>query len=99
MNKYNFDFYEHPPVLKDTKCKLFAYLLTYGIKLMPLIICLVIWYKFNWFYGLGSGLFGFLVSGIVRAKLRVLCVPPSQFENNYSDFALSSWYVDKYLCN
>ncbi|MBN2894938.1 MAG: hypothetical protein JXK05_03480 [Campylobacterales bacterium] len=43
-------------------------------------------------------LVGYVVMGIVRSKLRSYAIPPKQFEQPYSDYALACWVAKRRLC-
>ena len=73
--------------------KLLGWLLSYGTYLFALAA----WYLYDWFYGIAALLFGFILFGIVRAKVRNASVPVRQQEYQYTDLAIAKWFVVRRL--
>jgi len=68
-------------------------LLSYGTYLLAAGA----WYLYDWFYAVAALLLGFVVFGIVRAKLRNAAIPPGQQEYQYTDQAIAKWFVVRRL--
>jgi hypothetical protein len=69
--------------------RLLGWLLTYGTYLLAAGA----WYLYDWFYAIAALLLGFVVIGIVRAKIRNISIPPAQQEYQYTDQAIAKWFV------
>lgn len=90
-------FIEPTPELKKRECRLMAYGLEALLRGGTPVIGLTTWYLANWAYAIGFALLGFIVIGIVRAKMRNDSIPPKQQEYNYSDGSIAKWYVARRL--
>lgn len=81
------------PLLPKKICRVYAkiigYLLTYGY----LIVGIIIWYKSDWFIAFGTLLLSFIITGIIKSKLRQISIPPQLREFHYSDYEVASWYL------
>jgi len=76
--------------------RLLGWSLAYGIYLLAALA----WYLYDWFHAAAALLLGFVVIGIVRAKLRNVSIPPTQQELPYSDQAIAKWFVvRRMLCD
>lgn len=73
--------------------KLLGWLLSYGTYLLALLG----WYLYDWFYGLAALLLGFVLFGILRAKIRNTSIPLQQQEYAYTDQAIAKWFVVRRL--
>jgi hypothetical protein len=61
-------------------------------------VVLIIWYYYDYFIAGAALLLGFIIIGIIRAKLRNSVIPLTQREYHYSDAAIAEWYSAKILC-
>jgi len=80
-------------------CRLLAQglglMLSYGTYLVGLLF----WWIYDWFYAIAGLLAGFVVLGIVRAKIRNSAIPLQQLEYTYTDHAIAKWFiVRRMLC-
>lgn len=98
MNDEIIEPIESVPVLSRTICKISALILYYNLRYASLFIALIVWYNFHLFYALGALFMGFLITGIIKAKMRDLAIPQKQHERNYTDKELAIWFVDKEVC-
>lgn len=89
---------EPTPKLHTKKCKLFSHAITIGIKAITPLFGLAGWYFFDYMIAFFTLLLGFIISSIVRAKLRNSAIPFKQHEYNYTDQAIAAWYTAKVLC-
>jgi hypothetical protein len=69
--------------------RLLGWTLSYGIYAAALLV----WYLYDWFYAVAAVLLGFVLFGILRAKLRNASIPVSQQEYPYTDQAIAKWFV------
>lgn len=74
--------------------RLLGWMLGYGHYLITLLV----WWQSDWFIAIGVFLLGFIVSGIVRSKLRNDSIPPAQRETPYTDYAIATWYLSRHHC-
>ena len=91
---------EPTPEPETARCRFLAKILglslTYGIY--P--IAAAGWYFYDWFHAVAFLLLGFIVVGIVRAKLRNISIPAAQLEYPYTDQAIARWFiVRRMLCD
>ena len=86
------------PTLPTRRCRMAARLLGYGLSYGNYLIALIVWWKSDWFFAIGSLLLGFIVFGIVRSKLLNSSVPPAQRELPYTDDAIARWYLHRNHC-
>lgn len=91
------DLIEPTPNPRNRRCRLLVLLIAYSLTYTPFMVGALATYRFDLFYGAGLFLITYLVTGIVRAKLRNDAVPPSQQEYHYSDKAIAAWFVEKAL--
>ena len=73
--------------------KVLGWLLSYGTYLLAAGT----WYLYDWFYAIAALLLGFVMFGIVRAKIRNVSVPFQQQEYQYTDQAIAKWFVVRRL--
>jgi len=86
------------PQLKTRRCKLLVSILTVLLCCTPLFAFLLLFFFYNFFIGAALSVFLFIVTAIIRSKMRLLALPANQLEYTYSDHAVVSWYASKYLC-
>jgi len=99
QNKDDFiELIQPTPKLHTRKCKILAKSIAIALFILPFIVTIILWYKFDLFVGLIGFAVFFLITGIVRSKLRILSIPPHQLEYDYTDLAIATWYAAKYLC-
>jgi len=90
---------ENTPKMVTVKCRAIAYVIFFGLTLLPLLAALWIWYEYDWMIATGGGLFLYLVSAIVASKLRLASVPADQRERNLSSLDIAKWYTKYHLCD
>lgn len=73
--------------------RILGWLLSYGTYLVGILF----WLTYDWFYGIAGVLAGFVIMGIVRAKIRNSAVPLQQLEYAYTDQAIAKWFVVRRL--
>ncbi len=89
----------HPtPKLRTKRCRLLAKLLTLALRYASFLIAFVVWIEFDFFFALVALALSYLLTGIVRSKMRTLSIPFAQLEYNYSDEEIATWYSAKRLC-
>ncbi len=88
---------EPTPEPKQPLCRLFALLLGWFLSYGNYLIALFFWWLYDWFYAAAALLTGFVVIGIVRAKIRNISIPPAQQEYPYTDRAIARWFVVRRL--
>ncbi len=88
--------YEPTPELTSFSCKAFAYTLMVGLYSIPFVLGLLGWNFYGGFVAFGFFCFGYLLSGVIQSKLRLLSIPFDQLENTYSTKELSFWFVARY---
>lgn len=89
---------EPTPKLLTKRCRLLSHAITAGLKSITPLFGLGGWYYFDYTIAFFSLLLGFIISSIVRAKLRNSAIPLKQHEYNYTDAAIATWYAAKFLC-
>ena len=89
---------ETSPIIEKTSCKILVYLISFSLNFAPLTIGLYVGYKYDYIIGIGIGLFLYLVAGIISSKLRVVSIPPDQYERSFSNHDIALWYVSKNIC-
>ena len=97
MQDDTIEIIEPTPVPESLRCKAAVYAIAVALTAAPYVAALAVWYRFDLFFGLGGFLIAYLVTGIVRSKLRNGVIPGIQQEYHYSDKAIASWYVVKGL--
>ena len=81
-------------------CRLAARLLGWLFSYGTFIAAAAVWYLYDWFYAIAALLFGFVVFGILRAKIRNASIPLQQQEYQYTDQAIAKWFiVRRMLCD
>lgn len=99
MNDEILNFHIDPtPTLPTRQCRLQARFLGYVLSYGNYLIAGVVWWEGDWFIAIGALLFGFIVFGIIRSKLRNDSVPPAQREVPYTDYAIATWYLSRHHC-
>lgn len=99
MNDEILNFHIDPtPTLPTRQCRLQARLLGYVLSYGNYLIAWLVWWLNDWFIAIGALLFGFIVFGIIRSKLRNDSVPPAQREVPYTDYAIATWYLSRHHC-
>lgn len=89
---------ENTPIMIGTRCKLLAYSIFFGLAILPIMIALFVWLKYDWMIAIGVLLFSFMVSTIVGSKLRLGSLPYDQRERSFSYLEIAKWYVSKNFC-
>jgi len=81
-------------------CRIAAHLLGWLLTYGTYILALLSWYLYDWFYAVAALLLGFVVFGILRAKIRNVSIPLQQQEYAYTDQAIAKWFVvRRMLCD
>lgn len=81
-------------------CRFAAAALGYFLSYGTYGIALIVWLLYGWFYAIAALLTGFVVLGIVRAKIRNSSIPTQQQEYQYTDAAIAKWFiVRRMLCD
>ncbi len=88
---------EPTPRPKSRFCRILVLIITAALTGTPYATALLIGYRFDFFFAAAAFLLTYLVTGIVRAKIRNDAVPPFQQEYHYSDRAIAAWFVDRRL--
>jgi len=86
------------PVINGFKCKVLVYGVFFGLTVLPFIVGLYIWYKYNWLIAIGVVLFLYLVSSIIGSKLRLSSLPSKLKERSLSSLEIAKWYVHQHFC-
>ncbi|WP_295041773.1 hypothetical protein [Sulfuricurvum sp.] len=86
------------PTLPTRQCRFQARFLGYALSYGNYLIAGMIWWRNDWFMAIGALLFGFIVFGIIRSKLRNDSIPPAQREVPYTDYAIATWYLSRHHC-
>ncbi len=84
---------EPQKVLCRIAARLLGWTLSYGIY----AVALAAWYLYDWFYAIAALLLGFVLFGILRAKIRNASIPLGQQEYPYTDQAIAKWFVVRRL--
>ncbi len=90
------------PTPEPTKavCRFAAAVLGYFLSYGTYVIAVMVLLFYDWFYAIGALLTGFVVLGIIRAKIRNASIPLQQQEYQYTDQAIAKWFiVRKTLCD
>jgi len=85
-------------ILPTFRCKLLAQLLQYTLMFGSITVAFLALYFYDWFIALVGFLFSYIVLGIIRSKIRLVTLHPTQFEENFSDKELAILYISKYFC-
>ena len=59
---------------------------------------LLVWCLYDYFIAGIALVLGFVVIGIIRAKIRNISIPPKQREYNYNDKGIATWFVATHIC-
>jgi len=89
---------EPTPKLRTKKCKTVAFILKLLLQYTSFLVGVILWYKYDYFIGIGLFLFSLLVMGIIKSYLRNSVIPKSQQEYNYTDEGIATWYTARELC-
>jgi len=92
------DFIQPPPKPKTKKCRLLIRLASLLLSYGSLLISTVVFFYYDLFIGFVSFLIMYIITGIIRSKIRLTSIPSMQLEYNYSDYEITSWYFLKYIC-
>jgi len=98
MNNEIIEPIQEVPTLKTSLCKTYALILYLCIRYISIVIALYIWYQYHLFYAFGALFMGFLIMGILKAKMRDSAIPQKQHERNYTDKELAIWFMYKEVC-
>jgi hypothetical protein len=91
---------EPTPEPATALCRIAARLLGGFFSYGTYLIALLTWYLYDWFYAIAALLAGFVVLGILRAKIRNISIPLNQQEYTYTDQAIAKWFiVRRLLCD
>ena len=88
---------EPTPEPQKRTCRIAARALGWALSYGSYAVALLIWYLYGWFYAIAVLLLGFVVMGIVRAKIRNISIPPQQQEYHYTDQAIAKWFIIRRL--
>lgn len=81
-------------------CRIWARLLGWTLSYGTYLLAAAAWYAYDWFYAIAALLLGFVVFGILRAKIRNISIPIGQQEYPYTDQAIAKWFiVRRILCD
>ncbi len=92
------DMMEPTPKLLSKRCKIIAMSIRIFLQFAIYPVSLIVWYMQSWFIALLTLLLGFVITGIIRAKLRNDSIPVKQREYNYNDQGIAAWYTAKHFC-
>ena len=98
MNENYINLIEPTPKLHSQKCKALSLLIRLFLQFGIYPVALLVWYYYDYFIAGATLLLGFIIIGIIRAKLRNSVIPLMQREYHYSDAAIADWYSAKILC-
>ncbi len=90
--------FEAVPKLQTTRCKLIAKTIHIALSFSPWMVTGLLYYLFDWFFAIGGLVISYIVTGIIRARMRSLSIPKQQQEHDYSDEAIARWYTVKWIC-
>ncbi|WP_345993826.1 hypothetical protein [Sulfurimonas sp. HSL-1716] len=89
---------EPTPKIKNKKCGVLVFFISFFLKFSPALFALWAWYLYDYFIAGAVLLITFLIVGIIRSKLRNEVIPANQREFAYTDNAIAVWYVAKRIC-
>jgi hypothetical protein len=100
MNEKEFilDLIKPTPKLISKRCKFIHFLLRGFLSYSAYPFSVLIFFIYDFFTALIFTILWFIISGIIRAKLRNDSIPFNQLENNYDDSAILKWYMAKNIC-
>ncbi len=98
MEPHTIDMIEPTPTPDTLTCKVYVWLITLSLKSAALLLALLVWARFDAVMAFFALLLGYLIIGIVRAKLRADAIPRHQLEHPYSDYAIACWVAMRRLC-
>lgn len=99
MNTERPVFHINPtPTLPSRGCRMLARILGWALSYGYFAVALFVWWKLDWFFAIAFVLLGFILTGIVRSKLRNDSIPPAQREYSYDDYAIATWYLSRNHC-
>lgn len=98
MEPYTIDMIEPTPTPDTLTCKAYVWLITVALKGAAALVALFVWWRYDAVMAFFALLVGYVVMGIVRSKLRTYAIPPKQFEQPYSDYAIACWVAMRRLC-
>ncbi|MBU0632264.1 hypothetical protein KKA17_06450 [bacterium] len=89
---------EPTPKIETSKCKILVFIITFFLRFSTIIAAVTAWFFYDYFIAGATLLIAFLITGIIRSKLRNDVIPPNQREFAYTDKAIATWYVAKRIC-
>jgi hypothetical protein len=98
MNEEYINLIEPTPKLHAKKCKMISLSIRIFLQYALYPFTLFMWYFYDYFIAGAAFLLGFIIIGIIRAKLRNSVIPLTQREYHYTDAAIADWYTAKILC-
>lgn len=99
MEKLDFiDMMEPTPNLLSLKCRFLGTTLWLFLQFFIYPASLLVWYLYDYFIAGIALVLGFVVIGIIRAKIRNISIPHKQREYNYNDKGIATWFVATHLC-
>jgi putative Mn2+ efflux pump MntP len=98
MNEDIIQQIEPTPKISSKRCKMISFGIRVFFYTFTFISAFIGWYLYDYFIAILAMLLGFIVTGIVRSKLRNSAIPPAQREYQYSDKEIADWYSAKLIC-
>ena len=92
------DMIEPTPELDSKKCRIFSFVLRIFLQFTTLAVGLITWYMYDYFIALSALVLSFIITGIIRSKLRNISIPITQREHFYTDKEMPIWYIAKEFC-
>lgn len=94
----NSDNHRPQPLLPKKYCRVYAKIIGYLLSYGYIAIGALIWIKSDWFIAFGSLLLSFIITGIIKSKLRQISIPPELLEFHYNDYEIAAWYLLTHHC-
>ena len=99
MEKLDFiEMMEPTPKLLTRKCQALRTALWLFLQFFIYPTSLLVWYLYDFFIAGIALVLGFVVIGIIRAKIRNISIPYKQREYNYNDKGIATWFVATHFC-
>ena len=92
------DFIQPPPKPKTKKFRLLIRLASLLLSYDSLFISTIVFFYYDLFIAIIVFSILYIITGIIRSKIRLTSIPSTQLEYNYSDYEITSWYFLKYIC-
>ena len=74
-------------------CRYVQYGLALILSYANYLVTALFFFIYNWYYAFFALVLSYVISGIIRAKIRNASVPTTQQEFNYSDKEIVAWFL------